>query len=75
MVRVWNYNKSRIHAARGARQVELYLDSTMLFMGEIRQAPGNLADAEENAEVRGGGDVVLLSLRFDGTDFTLHKRS
>ncbi|EKX52363.1 hypothetical protein GUITHDRAFT_42623, partial [Guillardia theta CCMP2712] len=51
MVRVWNYNKSRIHAARGARQVELYLDSTMLFMGEIRPAPGNLADAEEHAEI------------------------
>ena len=26
MIRVWNYNKSRIHSYRGARYVELLLD-------------------------------------------------
>ena len=51
MVRVWNYNKSRIHAARGARLVELFLDDTCIFAGEISCAPGNLVDAEEKAEV------------------------
>lgn len=51
MLRIWNYNKSRIHAARGARHVELFLDDSCVFAGEIACAPGNLVDAEEKAEV------------------------
>ena len=30
-----NYNKSRIHSYRGARQVEMYLDTQLIFRGEI----------------------------------------
>lgn len=40
MIRLWNYNKSRIHSHRGARYVEIMLDGKCVFKGEIRQAPG-----------------------------------
>ena len=52
MIRIWNYNKSRIHAYRGARYVELSLDGRNIFEGELRMAPGShaLADVEECAE-------------------------
>ena len=30
-----NYNKSRIHSSRGAREVELHLDGKLIFRGEI----------------------------------------
>ena len=42
MIRIWNYNKSRIHSFRGARHIELRLDGTLVFRGEINKAPGNL---------------------------------
>uniref|UniRef100_A0A7S4F9V3 KATNIP domain-containing protein n=1 Tax=Chrysotila carterae TaxID=13221 RepID=A0A7S4F9V3_CHRCT len=51
MVRIWNYNKSRIHSFRGARHVEIRMDQTVAFRGEINKAPGNVADAESAAEV------------------------
>lgn len=31
MVRVWNYNESRIHSTRGARNVTLSLDGKVIF--------------------------------------------
>ena len=31
MVRVWNYNKSRIHSYRGARLLQMKLDNKMIF--------------------------------------------
>jgi len=37
-----NYNKSRIHSARGAKDVEITLDGRMIFKGEISQACGNI---------------------------------
>lgn len=40
MIRIWNYNKSRIHSFRGARYIEIQLDNHMIFKGEIRKAPG-----------------------------------
>ena len=40
MIRVWNYNKSRIHSYRGARYMEMLLDDTPIFKGEIKRAPG-----------------------------------
>lgn len=51
MLRIWNYNKSRVHSARGARLVCITLDDSIVFRGELRDAPGNLADAESRAEV------------------------
>ena len=50
MLRVWNYNKSRIHATRGARHVRITLDERLIFEGELRQALGSTADAALYAE-------------------------
>jgi hypothetical protein len=57
-IRIWNYNKSRIHSYRGARFVEVSLDDCFIFRGEIAKAPGILNGSEESAE----GDVLLLLL-------------
>eukprot|EP00058_Branchiostoma_floridae_P025246 XP_002610736.1 hypothetical protein BRAFLDRAFT_126073 [Branchiostoma floridae] len=35
MIRIWNYNKSRIHSFRGARDIEMMLDKSLIFKGEI----------------------------------------
>eukprot|EP00347_Sterkiella_histriomuscorum_P022411 403338590 len=51
MIRIWNYNKSRIHSYRGARLVECQLDSKMIFRGEIQKAPGNVNDPENCCEI------------------------
>ncbi|KAJ1474471.1 hypothetical protein T484DRAFT_1911353, partial [Baffinella frigidus] len=51
MIRIWNYNTSRIHAARGARRLTLRLDSVPIFRGDVKQAPGELKSAEAAAEV------------------------
>lgn len=50
MIRVWNYNKSRIHSSRGAKAVRIYLDDVPIFAGEIKKAPGNKLDAADEAE-------------------------
>lgn len=42
MVRVWNYNKSRIHSFRGVREVDMLLDGQRIFRGEIAKASGTL---------------------------------
>lgn len=42
MIRVWNYNKSRIHSFRGVRDVEMLLDGRRIFRGEIAKASGTL---------------------------------
>ena len=35
MIRIWNYNKSRIHSYRGARWIQIYADSVKIFDEEI----------------------------------------
>jgi hypothetical protein len=50
MIRIWNYNKSRIHSYRGARFIEVLLDDNLIFKGEIQKASGTLAGAENFAE-------------------------
>lgn len=52
MLRLWNYNKSRIHSYRGVRQVIVELDGRPVFEGEVRKAPGCDAPAVECSEVR-----------------------
>jgi len=44
MIRIWNYNKSRIHSFRGARLLTCHLDEQMIFKGEVAKAPGNTKD-------------------------------
>lgn len=43
MIRVWNYNKSRIHSFRGVKEVEMVLDGRCIFRGEIAKAAGTLS--------------------------------
>ncbi|XP_055006031.1 katanin-interacting protein isoform X1 [Boleophthalmus pectinirostris] len=43
MIRVWNYNKSRIHSFRGVKEVEMLLDGICIFRGEIAKASGTLS--------------------------------
>ena len=50
MVRVWNYNKSRIHSFRGVRMLEMFLDGQPIFRGEVNKAPGALHEVEKAAE-------------------------
>eukprot|EP00898_Chlorokybus_atmophyticus_P004718 jgi/Chlat1/5247/Chrsp33S00385 len=50
MLRFWNYNKSRIHSYRGAKTIEVRLDSQLIFYGDIQKAPGNDLDAPHYAE-------------------------
>lgn len=51
MIRIWNYNKSRIHSYRGARLITCELDGRTIFRGEVQKAPGNLNDPESCCEI------------------------
>ena len=46
MIRIWNYNKNRIHSCRGARYIQISFDDSIIFRGEIRIASGTTTDAE-----------------------------
>jgi hypothetical protein len=59
MIRLWNYNKNRIHSYRGARYLEMYLEdqhtksggtpsTSVIFRGEIRRAPGGVFESYED---------------------------
>jgi hypothetical protein len=50
MIRIWNYNKNRIHSQRGARYMQVTLDSRLIFLGEIKRAPGSAADPDAASE-------------------------
>ena len=50
LIRIWNYNKSRIHSYRGARDVAIKLDDMPIFLGEISKAPGSLKGAGDSCE-------------------------
>jgi len=51
MIRIWNYNKSRIYSERGVKDVIIRLDDQSVFMGEIRKAPGTLSEIQRCCEV------------------------
>ncbi|KAF5402655.1 hypothetical protein PHET_04086 [Paragonimus heterotremus] len=40
LLRIWNYNKSRVHTSRGVREMIIYLDDEPIFQGELRRASG-----------------------------------
>ncbi|XP_068618076.1 protein KATNIP homolog [Battus philenor] len=42
LLRLWNYNKSRIHSTRGVRLVQIKLDDQVIFQGEIARSSGEL---------------------------------
>jgi hypothetical protein len=57
-----NYNKSRIHSYRGARDVDITLDGVTIFRGEIARACGGILGGMEAF-----GDVskhTITSYRF-----------
>ncbi|KAL4617868.1 hypothetical protein GN956_G20471 [Arapaima gigas] len=56
MIRIWNYNKSRIHSFRGVKEVEMLLDGRCIFRGEIAKASGTLSGALEQF-----GDTILFT--------------
>ena len=42
MIRIWNYNKSRIHSFRGAKDISLFFDNQIVFRGDIKKGFGNM---------------------------------
>lgn len=52
MIRIWNYNKNRIHSYRGARYIEMSFDteSNLIFRGEIKRALGAVMEPEACSE-------------------------
>ncbi|XP_030067660.1 katanin-interacting protein isoform X2 [Microcaecilia unicolor] len=56
MIRLWNYNKSRIHSFRGVKDIEILLDEKCIFKGEIAKASGTLSGASEQF-----GDTILFT--------------
>ncbi|XP_078096139.1 katanin-interacting protein [Mustelus asterias] len=56
MIRIWNYNKSRIHSFRGIKDVEMSLNGKLIFRGEIAKASGILNGALEQF-----GDTILFT--------------
>ena len=56
MLRIWNYNKSRIHSHRGARHIRIELDGTPVFVGEIARASGGVLSGTESF-----GDTILFT--------------
>ncbi|CAF1052117.1 unnamed protein product [Adineta ricciae] len=58
MIRIWNYNKNRIHSARGARDVEIALDGRVIFKGEITQACGNINASNDPSAY---GETILFT--------------
>uniref|UniRef100_T1JSM6 KATNIP domain-containing protein n=1 Tax=Tetranychus urticae TaxID=32264 RepID=T1JSM6_TETUR len=47
LIRLWNYNKSRIYSYRGIRYVTMNLDGVVIFKGEIAKAIGELVGPPE----------------------------
>uniref|UniRef100_A0A8D0HPI4 Katanin interacting protein n=1 Tax=Sphenodon punctatus TaxID=8508 RepID=A0A8D0HPI4_SPHPU len=60
MIRIWNYNKSRIHSFRGVKDVTMLLDEQCIFNGEIAKASGALSGAPEHF-----GDTILFTTEDD----------
>ncbi|CAF0905057.1 unnamed protein product [Adineta steineri] len=58
MIRIWNYNKSRIHSARGAKDVEISLNGRIIFKGEITQACGNINASNDPSAY---GETILFT--------------
>ncbi|XP_033213105.1 protein KIAA0556-like isoform X2 [Belonocnema kinseyi] len=56
MIRIWNYNKSRIHSYRGAKDVLIQLDGITIFDGEIARASGDIFGSIDSF-----GDTILFT--------------
>ena len=58
-----NYNKSRIHSYRGAKDVMMTLDSAVIFKGEIARACGGV---EGGTEAFGDVSIIDSAVIFKG---------
>ncbi|KAJ0174511.1 hypothetical protein K1T71_009619 [Dendrolimus kikuchii] len=56
LLRIWNYNKSRIYSTRGVRLVQIKLDDQIIFSGEIARASGEL-----KGSLSSFGDTILFT--------------
>lgn len=85
MIRVWNYNKSRIHSFRGVRDVDMLLDGRRIFRGEIAKASGTLLGgvlaSRSQPVTRGRGlhpksphSVIIVCLNSTTLKVTVFKR-
>lgn len=50
LVRIWNYNKDRVHTARGAREFSIKIDGMLMCFGVISRGTGETNDEGANAE-------------------------
>ncbi|TKR92952.1 hypothetical protein L596_007501 [Steinernema carpocapsae] len=55
MIRIWNYNESRVHALRGVHELRIELDEHLIFCGEMSCA------YSEQAVVQPLGDTILFT--------------
>lgn len=65
LIRIWNFNKSRIHSLRGVKSMKITTDSNhTIFAGEISKAPGCMETAEQCCEyiVFTKNDEILLKI-------------
>ncbi|XP_011865392.1 PREDICTED: uncharacterized protein KIAA0556-like isoform X2 [Vollenhovia emeryi] len=56
MIRIWNYNKSRIHSFRGAKDIVIKLNDIVIFCGEIAKASG-----DDMGSLDSFGDTILFT--------------
>ena len=51
MIRIWNYNCSRIKAARGIKNIVILANNKFpIFIGKIRKSSGSLRKGGKNHE-------------------------
>ncbi|CAD8052918.1 unnamed protein product [Paramecium sonneborni] len=50
LIRIWNYNKSRIRSYKGVRLLKITLDERLIFYGDIQKATGDLKKFQDNCE-------------------------
>lgn len=60
LLRIWNYNKSRIHTSRGVRHVSITFDKNLIFKGEIARSCGGTSGAPYQF-----GDTILFTTNDD----------
>jgi hypothetical protein len=51
MIRIWNYNKSRTHCYRGVKEVQIKLNSQVIYEGTIRMATGLLSSCDDCSDL------------------------
>ncbi|CAB3234277.1 unnamed protein product [Arctia plantaginis] len=56
LLRIWNYNKSRIYTTRGVKLVQIKLDDKVIFHGEIARSSGEL-----KGPLSSFGDTILFT--------------